>query len=34
MFGEASLIMRGAILASDWIGGAPVIAVAGMATTF
>jgi hypothetical protein len=34
LFGEASLIMRGATLASDWIGRAPVIVVAGMATTF
>jgi hypothetical protein len=31
-FGEGSLIMRGVTPARDWIGGAPVVAIAGITT--
>jgi len=33
LFGEASLVMRGVEPARDWIGGAPVVAIVGLATT-
>jgi hypothetical protein len=32
-FGEGSLILRGVMPATDWIGGAPVVAVAGITTS-
>jgi hypothetical protein len=33
LFGEASLIMRGIVPASDWLGGAPIVALVGIATS-
>jgi hypothetical protein len=33
LFGEASLIMRGVVPANDWIGGAPIVALVGIATS-
>jgi len=33
LFGESSLIMRGVVPASDWIGGAPIVALVGIATS-
>jgi hypothetical protein len=33
LFGEASLVMQGFTPARDWIGGAPVVAIVGIATS-
>jgi hypothetical protein len=33
LFGEGSLIMSGLVPAQNWIGGAPVVAIAGITTS-